>query len=253
MTATVREMLDCIGVDTGGSNSVLGDLFGFFRRRVPPDPTGAVSEVSLLRQMKALQGRHVHLNVIRMGFDAVPDLPQALERLDYGIHRCRQVYAQVPLGVGRVLHWFVDQADCNGRDDIGSEDEANAMWEEWSVPNSGIDVFVVRTISAGDFIGLSPVDGTCDKDSKDDGCLGGQIDRDAEGYARTFTHEIGHYLGLEHPFNHDHDTGDCPGSTANRNRLMAQTRCAIDIRDSVDISSGQRSDMRDHCAVRSGC
>jgi hypothetical protein len=239
MTATVREILDCIGVDTGGSNSVLGDLFGFIRRRVPPDPTGAVSEVSLLRQMNAMQGRHVHLNVIRMGFDAVPDLPQALERLDYGIHRCRQVYAQVPLGVGRVLHWFVDQPDCNGRDDIGSEDEANAMWEEWSVQNSGVDVFVVRTISADDFIGLSPVDGTCDKDSKDDGCLGGQIDRDAEGYARTF--------------NHDHDTGDCPGSTANRNRLMAQTRCAIDIRDSVNITSGQRSDMRDHCAVRSGC
>ena len=252
---TVRSILNCIGVGTSGENSVLGDLFGYIRRRVPPDPSGVVAEVSLLRQMQALKGRHVHLNVIRVGFDALPaaDQPGALERLDYAIHRTRQVYRQVPLGVGRVLHWFVDQADANGREDIGSEDEADALSDEWSVPNSGVDVFVVRNISSSDFIGISPIDGSCDKDSKDDGLIGGEIGRGAEGFARTFAHEVGHFLGLEHPFNHDHDSGDCPGSTANRSRLMAQTRCAIDIRASVDITSGQRSDMRDHCAVRSGC
>ena len=251
----VRDIFSCIGVDASGEVSILGDLFGFVRRRVPPDPTGVVSEVSLLAQMQAMKGRHVHLNVIRVGFDALPaaDQPGAFERLDYAIHRTRRIYRQVPLGVGRVLHWRIDQADANGRDDIGSEDEADALSDEWSVPNSGVDVFVVRNISSSKFIGISPVDGSCDKDSKDDGLIGGEIGRAAEGFARTFAHEVGHFLGLEHPFNHDHDDGDCNGSTSNRNRLMAQTRCAIDIRDSTNISSGQRSDMRDHCAVRSGC
>lgn len=256
MSASVRDILDCIGVSTAGENSILHDLFGYIRRRVPPDPTGAVSSVSLLNQVNSLQGKYINLNVIRVGFDALPaaDQPGALERLDYAIHRTRRIYRQVPLGVGRVMHWFIDQADANGRDDIGSEDEADELSDEWSVNNSGIDVFVVRNISTNKFIGISPIDGSCDKDSKDDGLLGGDIGRDAEGFARTFAHELGHFLGLEHPFTHDHDDpDDCTGSTSDRNRLMAQTRCAIDIRDSTNISSGQRSDMRDHCSVRPGC
>jgi hypothetical protein len=255
MSVNIRSLMGCIGIGANADVSVLRDLFGFSRARVPPDPTGIVAEVSLLTYARDLQGKHIHLNVIRVGFDAIAagDQPASFERLDYGILRIRDIYRQVPLGIGRVLHWDISAADSNGRDDLGSEDEADELSDEWSVPNSGIDVFVVRNISDGDFIGISPIDGSCDKDSKDDGLIGGEINRGAEGYARTFAHEVGHFLGLEHPFNHDHDTGDCPGSTEKRNRIMAQTRCAVSIRNSTNITSGQRSDMRDHCAVRSGC
>jgi hypothetical protein len=95
------------------------------------------------------------------------------------------------------------------------------------------------------------VGGSCDKDSKDDGVLGGEINREPEGFSRTFAHEIGHFLGLSH----NHDDGECPATTAGRMRLMAQTGCAqtIDLRTTINLTSGEGSTMRGHCSVRSGC
>ena len=77
----------------------------------------------------------------------------------------------------RISFESISAADANGRDNIGSEDEANALWEEWTVHNNGVDAFVVRTISTDDFIGLSPVGGNCDKDEKDDALLAGEIEK----------------------------------------------------------------------------
>lgn len=242
-----RQHAACVGAS--GNFSVMRDVLGFVRGRLPPDPSGIDASVSMRQQIDAVAGRHVHLNVIRVGFDALSSAAQAtaMERIDFAILRVRQIYQPVNLGVGRVLHWFINQADADGADDIGSESEAEDLWDAWSVPNNGLDVFVVRTISA-DFIGLSPVGGACNKDDKDDGLVGGRIDRDADGVARTFAHEIGHYLGLSHTHG-----DDCPTSTAVRNRLMSQTRCAVSNRNSVNLTSGEGSTMRGHCTVRAGC
>ncbi len=247
----VRSFLSCIGVSGSGTVSVLGDLFGFIRNRVPPDADTTVrAEVSLLQHMRDLQGRHVHVNVIRVGFDLLSDsgLSDAFEKIDYAIYRTRNIYRPVNLTVGRVEHYFIDSADANGRDNIGSEDEANALWEEWTVHNNGVDAFVVRTISTDDFIGLSPVGGNCDKDEKDDALLAGEINREPEGFSRTFAHELGHFLGLPHTHGED-----CPSSTSARNNLMAQTRCAPTLRGAVLLTSSQGSTMRGHCSTRSGC
>jgi hypothetical protein len=244
-----RQHAACVGAS--GNFSVMRDVLGFVRGRLPPHPDGgtAVAAVSMRDQINAIAGRHVHLNVIRVGFDAMSSTNQTLafERIDWAILRVRQIYAPVNLGVGRVLHWFITQAEADGADDIGSEDEADELWDDWSVQNNGLDVFMVRTISA-DFIGLSPVGGACSKDDKGDGLIGGRIDRDPDGVARTFAHEIGHYLGLSHTHG-----ADCPTGTAARNRLMSQTRCAVSSRSSVNLTSGEGSTMRGHCTVRPGC
>jgi len=244
---TFRQHAACVGAS--GDFSVMRDVLGFGRGRLPPDPSGVDASVSMREQIEAVAGKHVHLNVIRVGFDAMSSSDQATanERIDFAILRLRQIYRQVNMGVGRVLHWFITQADADGADDIGSESEAEDLWDAWSVPNNGIDVFMVRTISA-DFIGLSPVGGACSKDDKDDGLVGGRIDRAADGVARTFAHEIGHYLGLSHTHG-----DDCPTSTAVRNRLMSQTRCAVSNRNSTNLTSGEGSTMRGHCTVRNGC
>ncbi len=244
---TFRQHAACVGAS--GDFSVMSQVLGFARGRLPPDPSGAAASVSMRDQINAVAGRHVHVNVITVGFDALSAAARATaaERIDFAILRTREIYRPVNLGVGRVLHWFITQAEADGADDIGSEDEAEELWDAWTVPNNGLDVYMVRTIS-GDFIGLSPVDGACDKDDKDDGLVGGRIDRGADGVARTFAHEIGHYLGLEHTHG-----DDCPTSNADRNRLMSQTRCALSNRDSTALVSGEGSTMRGHCTVRAGC
>lgn len=48
--ASIRQLADCIGLT--GNISILGDFLGFFRRRIPPDPTGATVQISLRRQVQ---------------------------------------------------------------------------------------------------------------------------------------------------------------------------------------------------------
>lgn len=186
--ASVKSIMACIGIDTSGSVSVLGGLFGFKRQRVPTDPDTSVrASVSMLAQIRGLQGNHIHLNVIRVGFDALPDpsnLDDEYEKIDYATYRTRNIYAQVNLGVGRILHYHIDAADADGMDDLGSTDEADDLIAAFSVKNSGVDAFVVRNISSSDFIGkASAIPGTCDKESKEDGVVAGEIGRGSEGFS----------------------------------------------------------------------
>lgn len=252
--AGVRALLDCMDIDTGGSNSVLRDFFGFMRARVPTDPdTTVIAEVSMLQQAQALQSKHFHLNIIQVGFDLLADLDDAREMIDYCTYRARNIYRTRSLGLGRVLHWEISSADADGYDNIGSQGEARDLWEDWGVDNDGIDTFVTRTRNDDDDgpgLGLSPVDGDCDNGSSDDGNWGGDIlTRGYDGLSRTLTHEVGHYLGLSH----NHGDDDCPSTTAGQNRLMAQTGCAISVRTSVNLTSSEGNTIRDHCRVRNGC
>ena len=174
-----RQHAACVGAS--GNFSVMRNVLGFVRGRLPPHPDGAggMVSVSMREQINAVAARHVHLNVIRVGFDALSAAEQsaALERIDWAVLRTRQIYAPASLGVGRVLHWFITRAEADGADDIGSEDEARGTVGRLDGAEQRPDVFMVRTISAS-FIGLSPVGGACDKDDKDDGLIGGRIDRD---------------------------------------------------------------------------
>ena len=248
---SVKATLNCIGVNTNRESSVLGDLFGFFQRRVPTDPEPTVTaSVSVQAQLRALAGRHVHLNMITVGFDTLSAAAQqtAADKVDYAVYRTRNIYAQVNLGVGRVEHFAISAAASNGRDDLGSESEADDLSDEWSVPNDGIDVFLVRNISDPDFVGISPVPGDCDKGDDADGLIGGEINRAFEPFSRTVAHEIGHFLNLPH--NHG---DECPTTIAGQNNLMAQTRCALSARNSVLLTGPQGNTMRGRCQVRDGC
>jgi hypothetical protein len=245
--ASVRSALTYLGVSPSSNASVLRNLCGFNRNRAPTDPDpSTVSQVSLLNHLNSLKGKHVHVNVIRVGIDNATDAD--LDKIDYAIYRARNIYRTVSLGLGRVEHYAVPASDANGRDDLGSQSEAEDLTHDWSVPNNGIDLFIVRNISATDFIGISPVGGPCDKNDKNmNGVISGHINLGTEQLARTFSHEMGHYLGLKH--NH----GDnCPSSAAERDNLMAQSRCANSVRNSVILTGSQGNTIRGHCFVRDG-
>lgn len=246
--ASIRQLAGCVGI--GGTFSVLGDFFGFFRRRVPPDPTGAATQVSLLRQAQRLQGPHYNLNVIAIGVDNFTDAEDI--QVDYSIFKLRNIYHQRGVGVGRVEHYGVDTTDAQGLDTPTTRDHLEDITDTWSVPNNGIDLFIPFAMSVpsngGMVLGRSAVDGPCE--DKDDKGMNGSVSGlwGSEQTARTVAHELGHYLGLEH--NHG---DDCPTSTSALNNLMAQSRCASSTRNSVNLTTGQGNTVKGHCLVKPGC
>lgn len=218
--ASLRAIAQCIGISS--NFAIVRDFFGY---------TAAPQDLSVLTQVRRLQGRHVHMNLIRVGIESFTAADEL--EIDGAVQFTRDTYATVSLGVGRVTRWFITTADANGRDNIGGDGEAEDLTNEWTVDNHALDVFFVLTY-AGSTIGLSRVDGPCDKDAK--GMDGSVVA--IEGSANTtgfvLAHEVGHYLGLSH--------------TTNSNRLMFGT-----VPNGGQLTGGEGSNMRDHCFVVSPC
>lgn len=235
--ASVRATAQCVGAGTG-SLSVLRDLFGFVRGRVPEDPdSGTTAQVSLKEYLDLMAGDHFHVNIIRVGINLFS--AGEVDDLDHAVYKTRNIFKTRNLGLGRVDHWDVTSGESDGLHIIANADDAEELTGDWSVGNDGVDVFIPHSITAS-FVGLSPRPGPCDKDGK--GMTGAVSDkvRGPDRTARTFAHEIGHYLGLEH-------------RNSSPTNLMAQTQFASNVRTSVLMTSGQGSTVRGHCSVDDGC
>ena len=171
--------------------------------------------------------------------------------IDYSIFKVRNVYRQIGLGVGHIRHWVVSTADANGLDSPTTEGDLEDLTADWTVANDGVDLFIPHNMNipsnGGMILGKSAINGPCDKNAK--GMTGATCGLwGSEQTARTFAHELGHYLGLSH--NHG---AACPTTTAALNNLMAQSRCASSTRNSTLLTSAQGTDMSDHCSTKAGC
>lgn len=237
---SLRNVAACIGVT--GNFSVLRDFYGFFLGRVPVDPTGAVIELRLSKQMKRLKWPHFHLRVNAVGADNFG--PAVDPAIDYSIYKIRNIYAQVRVGVGRVSHRRILAADAQGLDVITSEGEMENVTDEFAVDGHAIDVFIPASMNVPDgdgvLLGKSAVDGPCGE--KDDKGLNGSVvgPWGSEQMARTFAHEVGHYLDLSH----ENDRPD---------NLMCQTGQANSVRNSILLDDEQGDCIKDHCMMRGGC
>jgi hypothetical protein len=238
--ASLHQLAACIGIPK--NFSVLGDFLGFFRRTLPPDPTGAAVAVSLLRQAKLLKGPHFNLNIIAIGVENFTDTEDI--QTDYSVFKIRNIYAQVGVGVGRILYFQVTVADANGLDMPTTEDQLSEIGHKWVVNNDALDVatpFAMNVPSNGGMtLGLSPQPGPCVE--KDDKGMNGSVVGlfGSEQTARTFAHEVGHNLGLGH-------------KNSNPENLMCQSGSASSIRDSVILTSAQGGDIKDHCLMKPSC
>jgi Metallo-peptidase family M12B Reprolysin-like len=205
-----------------GRVSIVRDFYGY--RTKPP------LTLSLLAQVRLLQGKHIHLNLIRT---ASFNVSQEKE-IDFGLQITRNIYATVNMGIGRIQRFFIPP----GYEVIDGDSGAEDLWNEYSVQNASIDVFLARLVF-GDSVGKSKVKGSCDKDSKNDsGCVIG-VEDNSDGLGlklgQAIAHEVGHYLGLEHE-------DDLPDN------LMFPR-----VPNGGKLYGGQGGVMVLHCSVDGGC
>jgi hypothetical protein len=184
--------------------------------------------------------------VILVGFDNFTAMQ--LTQVDYCIHRIRTIYSQIGAGVGRVEHYVILAADAEGFDTITTESQIDDLSNRWRVPNDGIDVFIPQSFNVpsgtGVLLGKSAKPGPCEgltNPSKDlNGSVIGPQTGNNDGTARTFSHEVGHYFGLEH-------------RNTEPNNLMCQTRSAGPVRTSILLDTGQGDDIKKFCLIRAAC
>ncbi|HEX8174562.1 MAG TPA: matrixin family metalloprotease [Pyrinomonadaceae bacterium] len=239
---SLKRAFACIGLE--GNVSVCSQLFGFRRKKVPLDPTGAIAKVSIRQQIQSLRNLQFNLNIIAVGSDLFSDGHDM--QLDYTIYRLRQIYAQVGVAVGCVQNYYVPVAEALGHQYIGTEDAMKFMTHKWRVANDGISVFIPFVMSipreggSGTILGKSPVGGPCEGENTDDDELNGSVVvmSGDEQTAAAIAHEVGHYLGLEHR--------DEP------NNVMFPT-VGSNPRQRSQLNEEQGETIRQHCLIRAGC
>jgi hypothetical protein len=221
---SIRALARCINLTNPDNFSVVRDFFGY--------QTGAPTDLSLLQQVRRVKRRHIHLNLIRVGSESFTNAEE--REIDAAVQATREFYDQVNLGIGRVEHFFITTADANGRDNIDNDAEAVALTDAFTVPNDAFDVFFVLTY-AGATIGLSAVDGPCNKNAAgmDGSVVAIEGDTNTTGF--VLGHEVGHYLGLDHV-------------TDDSTNLMFGT-----VPNGGNLTSSQGDNMRDHCFVDPSC
>jgi hypothetical protein len=233
--ASIKQLARCIGLS--GDISIIRDFYGYTKV-----PTG--NQLSLLTQARLLKGRHIHLNLIRVGTNVNGWFSDADEQeIDSAVKIMRDIYATVSIGVGRVERYFITVAQAKGRDIIDSDDEAEELTDEWSVPNDALDVFFVLKFwvdDNGTRAGLSTTEGSCDKNAK--GMDGSVVTLEGNTLitGQALAHEVGHYLGLDQDFRGNH--------SPDPNNIMYFMSP-----NGGQLTGGQGGVMKLHCWMRNAC
>ncbi len=222
---------------------------------------------SLLEQARLLRGPHLHLNLIRVGIENFSDADE--REIDSALERVREIYAQVPLGIGRAERSFIAEKDALESGVVGSvlvdDGSAKTLMNDWSGPRpDALDVFFVLHWSSDrpGKVGVAPIPGSCDKDGGIcDNSTGAMISLEGNATGRTMAHEVGHYLGLEHIHELEGDDIDIDGDgkfEPSDQAFFPQTVLDNLMFPSLaprgeELNAVQRAIMITHCFVRAAC
>jgi hypothetical protein len=147
---SLRQQAACIGV-TGGF-SVVRDLYGY-RSEKPRD-------LSLRLQLSLLRNPHVHLDVLLVGADQM--LPGNRRLIDRALHGAREIFEQVPLGIGRVSYFVLNTDEADGFEILSDKAEAKRLTRRFRGPHDdALDVFFVLEYNEPGKVGLCNIMGCC--------------------------------------------------------------------------------------------
>ena len=245
MATSLKQMAACIGLPA--SISLLGDFYGF-RERLVPTVSGGSATLSLKQQLALLKGPHIHIDIVHVGTIGSNDDAT----IDAAVHVCRTVFATVGLGVGRVRRFVISASDADGLDVIDSPSEKYDLLGAWNAAGSGVDVFMVNEIAydtVSGSAGYIPDECGDTPGSDEDGVIV-DVNLAASAVARTFTHELGHFLGLSHTCGEFSGNPPC-AAPCQASNLMTQSACAGS--NAFNLTSSQGETMRFHFMVQPGC
>ncbi len=153
---------------------------------------GPTAETTGLFRLFKYYDALVYVNLIAVSGDSWTNVQWNM--LVNGFAGAAQILKQVGIRLREADRFYVPTAAAGGYPTIDSNGEAEDLTEDWTVQNFAIDLFCVP-VYVGSVAGLSPVNGSCDKDTK--GMNGVVVER-VDPLNVIIAHELGHYMGLEH-------------------------------------------------------
>jgi Metallo-peptidase family M12B Reprolysin-like len=247
MAVSLRKLSSALGLPS--QFSVCRDMFGFTGSRVPAplSTTRPRPVLSLTRFAQLLRGEHFHVRLIVAGSDLLTTNDQDV--IDYAVFRLRDIYSTAGIGVGLVTRDLRTAANSAGHATVSTVADITAAGADLTADGDFVPVVlpanmnVTTTNPDGTVtvtLGVSPVGGPCSPRTAD-GMRSAVVDINGEGTGRTLAHEVGHYLGADHP-------------SAVDSNLMAQTGAVTNAGGdpfvTVTIIATDKTKMLDHCTIR---
>jgi hypothetical protein len=171
------------------------------------------------------------------------------EIIDYAVFRLRDIYSAAGIGVGRVTRDLRTAANSAGHATVSSSTDIDDTGNDLTADGNFVPVVIPANMNVTTtnpngtvsvVLGRSPRPGPCSPRTGD-GMRSAVIDIIGEETGRTLAHEVGHYLGAEHPSPADNSLMTQTGSVPSGNPF-----------DAVGITAAQATTMRGHCTIRAG-
>jgi hypothetical protein len=144
------------------------------------------------------------VNIIKVGNF---DFQEGVD-LYHAVDVTRQIYERRDITFRAIFRWMIHNANAGGYTVINSEQEVHDLFQDWSVQNDSIDIFVCQDFVGTSFDGLAgDIPGPASKGGSNDGVAAdktgftdaSEVKRlDIRYLGMLIGHELGHYLGLPH-------------------------------------------------------